>query len=340
MAALWKVTVGRWYEDQFVARTYLPPGVRVLTEKEAIERSKYGRKTVDKVVARGSQAASWRECDKVLESLCGLYVRASDSKQRSKGVMNELAAWNTLVGSSNHAKTVMEDVDFYARRQYAPIFTRLQAYPALIGLQPTALGNEMAALDEYSKKRYGMDASSMWARLREVVPKFSRDEVSAAELNLETILNLLLASLLLLSSEVVRVAAGFTNGTFRSLGDVSTATLLFIASTVVVVVVLEWGVVYAAGTFRQRVVSLLDVYCLSLVATLGFRPKTIGERNKLLRDLRNLFVQAVAMNPDQPIVLEAKKSEGNKEDGNGAEKDGQGQGDSDRGGNGKPEEAD
>ena len=105
----------------------------------------------------------------------------------------------------------------------------------------------MAALDEYSKKRYGMDASSMWARLREVVPKYSRDEVSAAELNLETILNLLLSSLVLLLAEVVRVATGFNNGTFRNFADVGTETLLFVASTVVVVVVLHWGAVYSAA---------------------------------------------------------------------------------------------
>jgi len=326
IVALWKVTVARWYEERFAPRTYLPPGIEALSPKQALRKSRSGREIVESVVARGSQAASWRECDSILTSLCSFYVCTSDSKDYNeplkKDLKKELDAWNDLVASSNHAKTVMEDVDFYARRQFTPVFARLQAYPSLIGLRPTAVGNEMAALDEYSKKRYGMDASSMWARLREVVPKFSRDEVSAAELNLETILNLLLASLVLLLAEVVRVVAGFNNGAFRSFANVGAATLLFMVSTVVVVVVLHWGVVYSAGTFRQRVVSLLDVYCLNLVATLGFRPKTVGERDKLLRDLRNLFVQAVAMNPNLPIVAAAKGGEEeNEKKRNSAEND-------------------
>lgn len=105
----------------------------------------------------------------------------------------ELTAWRNLCASSNFSvvkqfrQTETESV-FLAK--YARARRILDRVPADAWLEPTALGNLLAALDEYGQARYSIDTGSLWSRIEQLATKEQRSAVRSAQLNLESAANL------------------------------------------------------------------------------------------------------------------------------------------------------
>lgn len=87
--------------------------------------------------------------------------------------------------------TIDAIVDRAKETEYA-LATALQSYPEMRAIQPTRLGNIIAALDGYAVERYGMDLTIFLSRLQAVLVK-SDDKAYGMVLDAKTQLDFLVA---------------------------------------------------------------------------------------------------------------------------------------------------
>ncbi len=233
----------------------------------------------------------------------------------------ELALWKNLVGQSANATEVFDAVADDVQHDYARAYARQRAFPSRPWLQPTRIGNIFAALDDYSCTRYGMDTATLWSRLQTILPERHREEVRSGQLSIETFLNLTVAfallgvvSLVLMFSSAAKITGTLLFGKYewarwRMAGPILGQTskekwwvAIFVMASAALAVLSYSAAIYAAGFVRERIEAMVDVHVLRWLRYLGFAPKDVGERAKLLERLGLFFGGGSQLPSDFPLL--------------------------------------
>ena len=203
-------------------------------------------------------------------------------------------------------------------------------------LRPTALGNRMAALDDYAERRYQIDTSTLWTRLAGILSKESRDEIADAQLSVEVLTNLSVGALVFgalvlshaLYATYVTLSAQCRIGWSAAascLPHIDCLPPVFFNLRAALVVglsaflsfVFYRGAVYAFGTVAEKMVKMIDLQRLQLIAALGYKfPQTVGEELEIFDELQRFFAQGNPRDSLRPLAQppkgggEAKKDAG------------------------------
>jgi hypothetical protein len=249
-----------------------------------------------------------RHADAIAAGIFALYrlAKSRRSNEIEAAISNEIEGWRFAL-AGDEGKQVADFVWDDIRRMVDRAFGDREKYGKGQYVFPTALGDLIAALDDYAQDRYGIDTTTIWDRLWWVLPKDVKSDVSDARLALETLTNLIVSLVLtigmILLSQVV--SCGFKSSTLgaceplRSVGwVVSGGVLAWMAYS---------GACFAMEVLASKMVSLIDTYRLPALAQLGFAPKTVGQELEMLRQLKDFFTQAKKLDPS--LELSSPKSE-------------------------------
>jgi hypothetical protein len=167
----------------------------------------------------------------------------------------------------------------------------------------------MAALEDYSTRRYGIDTSLLWSRVEKVIPPSQRDEVYASQIAVYAFLNS--AAALTVAGLICLVKLGVNPS---HIGE----HLLHHSLTLIATFFLAWAfvrfAVYAAGQLRYQMESRVDLYAPRLLAAIGLVPKDINERRQMIASLGQFIngakidMQNFTLQPIIEPVLSFEKS--------------------------------
>lgn len=256
-------------------------------------------------------------------STAALPASTSSSPQGSPPPPNlvaEIAAWRELLRRPYASETLrMVKTDLVGR--WSRSYQQFQiSFPhSEVWLQPTALGNRIAALDDYAEQRYGITTSTLWTRLWGVLSSDSRSEISDARLSMEVMTNfsigfIVFGILALLASSwetysTLRshcrfaIVERFPNipVTMNCPPDVifNGRALIGILLAFSLAVVFYHGAIYAFSTLAEKMIRLVDLHRLQLISALGYKtPAKVQEELDILKELNEFFTQP--NNPRDP----------------------------------------
>jgi len=287
---LLQVTVAKWAQEGFQMPTYLPPQARFVSSEEAIHASERCWKLIWGQPSGIELHFGAGEHESLLLDFESLYIGLA-RPETSQACAAEQLRWNKHPISTDVRKLFVA-LEGHASRKYLPIFMRLQGFPESRWLKPTVLGNELAALDSYADRRYGLDTSSLWIRIQQIIPLEAKKTVEDARLNVETSLNLATAVAVL----TIMVATSAVVNSWRALQkrpvEVDWQTVAVLCVFVILVRGFYGAAVFSARNFREKIIGLIDIYALALVQKMGFRPKTVQELQDLYTHLNEFFLTA------------------------------------------------
>jgi hypothetical protein len=295
-AASWP---GRGFTKPFVYQsvTVLPPGKAVAASSRA--RAKFEKAlAADKV-----SSLSRHEANEILGGLAAILVIEGQSADSPAEVKSEIKKWDAL-HSKRGAGEVLAAVTLEADRRFVKSRRGLSRWPAEAWIEPTALGNRQAALDDYAQGRYGIDTGSLWVRLVGVLDPAERAEVSDAELSVEVMVNLsvALAALALGAAAVILFRAVHAVGTAHA---VPTWTeVLFILVPIALARAAYEGAVYAHRGLALRIIRLVDLRRLRLVQELGYSITTVEEEMRLFKELKGFFSSGTPRSPSRTVITQ------------------------------------
>ncbi len=299
----WKATAARWYERSFEVYPWVPGWVSIPTLEQALEASGRARAVFERSTQESS-ALPVRQTERTEILIRGLErLRAlSNAMIGEKAFQEELQQWRSLVASADVRKA-LDSASVEIKREWTAAFERFSAFPEEGELQPTALGNELAALDSYAAQRYGMDTGTLFIRLWKLLGKEEQEEVADARAAVESLLNL----------AIVFVAVGIIAGA----GAVSALSTEWASACTTFAVMLGSFLVsagsyratlFAVRNLREKIVGAVDVHRLALLEALGFRPRTVQEELALFRELQDFFVQGVPRRPDRVLAYKTAEA--------------------------------
>jgi hypothetical protein len=147
-------------------------------------------------------------------------------------------------------------------------------------LLPTPLGNVIRAIEEYTQKLYGCDASVTWYRLAGLIDAPVRAELKAARATLNFWLNLKLLSALYAAACLGLIGAG--RGDAWAWASGLAAALLWLLARVLAVP--------NAVHYGHWVKASFDLYLPRLAVALGYRaPRQVHEDKTLWNKLNRVF---------------------------------------------------
>jgi hypothetical protein len=303
----WKYTVAQWRTAQFAhdAAIFLPSIIKPPALAAVMRKSFLARARLENMVERNKVYPGWRDCKTVLDGLSELFAFVADKprfQQYRAQIVAELGLWRALATDERH-ETVLSKLADYVQRESAIAFEKSQQYAEGPWVYPTAIGNRLAALDDYAEARYGMATGTMWDRLWWVLPDRGRQEIADARLNVETLLNL--GAVLLLSALGIAIAviAALSHRLTGCPPDVSVGRILLGLVALILAIGCYRGAIFATDALATKMMTLIDTNRLQLLAGLGFVPKTVTEEFGLLSELNAFFVQAIARQPDRAIKI-------------------------------------
>lgn len=306
-----------WLQEQGMERSKvgdLPAWlVRSLpSDEELLRASTIGRTALVEVDRTVGDALSLTvtQSDKIAGGIFALYRLAAVHEHRpvlKMRIADEMDNWRTA-SLSGEAKDILELVDQDNQRAIGRAFENCQKFGDGPYVFPTALGNQISALDDYGEKRYGIDTATIWDRMWWVLPKDVKAEVSDSRLALETLVNVMVSLVLAIVAiwtlqinecGLVPLATGSCDATRAVAFSVSGLVLLFVVYR---------GACFAMQVLASKMTSLIDTYRLATLSQLGFAPKTISEEKELHEGLRSLFTQAVRLKKDWKLQFKAEGS--------------------------------
>ena len=292
----WKYTVAMWHKRDFAPGKYTPSFIRDKSEAQALRESARAREEASSIVSAKLMTLGIEGTETLITGLGALHVFLTRNKTVPPEISAEVQQWNDLLNSTPRMGLLFELLEARILPQFVDVFEKKNAFPSLRWIQPTALGNEIAALDDYSESRYGIETSALWPRLREVIPAHSRDDVATAEVNIEIIANFLIAT-----ASISLVVLG----TFVWRHHVDSRGILALVVLIGLEVLLYRSAVYATGIFRHKVIGLIDVYLLMFLYSMGHRPTTDGQRREILSSLKERFVNGTPLVPSTSLQAPA-----------------------------------
>jgi len=324
----WKQTALSWHEaDGGVWRKEdggikLPAGAQYIPEwsripaglaaaSDVLRASEEARARVSELALKADslKIPPTRRLRKITEDFCRLYTFARQWP-RDYVAYFEVSRWRELAARPD-TKRVIELVRADNYRSWVESVFRSHAFPSEQWVAPTTLGNRFAALDDYAEKRYGITTSTLLKRLVGVIPKEERQEIADAQLGVEVLVNLCVASAAL----CVAVLISTTPGTLRALASGSWVTdrhaVLFIVASLVMTAASHYGAVYASGALAESVTRLVDLHRLQVIRAMGLKsPRTSGEEWETFKALGKLFVDGKRLPADRPLETVRQSGDG------------------------------
>lgn len=174
--------------------------------------------------------------------------------------------------------------------QYEPIYYGFPFPDEPEEVMPTRLGNILKNAEQYSYKRYDIDAVLLWPRLYAVLPENFMKSFESAKASLDFML--VVSSLSLLFA--------FITGIYLLV--IQSAWWLFLLcflGGLVIARLAYQSALEAAITYGQLIKSAFDLYKAVLCKQLGYdQPKSLAEEREFWRSLYDLVHRGEAGNPE------------------------------------------
>ncbi|OKO85180.1 hypothetical protein [Bradyrhizobium sp. AS23.2] len=276
--------------------------------------SQLGRETVRTVerTVGGALSIRTRQVDVIVSGIFALYRLVSDPRWgvAHPAAAAEVEAWQQ-VSDGEAAQGILEIARDDVLRRVDKAFAARGTFGDKHYVFPTALGDLFSALDDYGENRYGIDTSTLWDRVWWILPREVKADVSDARLSVETLINLIVA-LLLVGGVVGASQIASCGFGYDGMGAcVPIRAGGWIAACWVLVLLAYRGACFAMEVLATKIASLVDCYRLAALSQLGFSPKTVGDERDLLEQLRAFFTQAKPLKME--LAIAAAKSEGKSE---------------------------
>lgn len=302
--SLWNYTLLRWPSRSFEKPKYVPSFIEPKDLKATIEASKKARVVVAGLASPGgsvTRVSTAEEIDTITAGLGLLYSHYREAAN-SQDCEAEIKEWAALT-SQSRARSVFEEAGDEVSRRLLDARRRSRMFPGNERwIQPTALGNLVAALDDYAESRYNIDTATLWTRLWGTLSPEERSEVSDSQLSVETFTNL---SVALACLALAMAVAAIREGHHQVLVGASPydgRMLRFVLVTPALAWVSYRSAVYAFGALSEKVIRLVDLKRLAVIRALGFKsPATVGEEKELFRGLRGFFTQGTPLDEKREL---------------------------------------
>lgn len=303
----WQYTVVQWPTSQFdpEAAIYRPRFIALPAIDDALRKSRLARTSLESMAERQEIYPGWWDCKSLLDGLCSLFAIVADQgnyQQNQVRLDAELLEWRGSI-NGDQQKLILDNLSRHVERELAVAFEENLQYAKGPWVYPTALGNRLAALDDYAQSRYFIPTVTIWDRLWWVLPAPARQEISDARLNVETLLNL--SAVLLLCAIGIAAAAlsALSSRLTPFLPEVTVGRVLLGVGAAIIAVACYRGTSFAVNALATKMMTLIDTNRLQLLAALGFAPKTIRDEIELFRELRLFFDQAHPRTSDREIKI-------------------------------------
>lgn len=309
---LWAITATRWHERDFDRPKYTTPWQERPGRKEALEASGRAREVLEGLAVDDLPNAAARR--RIVDGLRLLHGRAVDAYDE-RDCRDEIEAWRRVCQAKPAVGQLQVAVEM-ARREFQQVHVRLERLPDTEWLQPTALGNRRAALDQYARARYGINTSVLWVRLLGVLSDRDRAEAADARLSVETLANIGFAMILLAAGVLVswgwalvcELVASFPPLAWPGLPVVRPA--LFFVVALLLAAFAYASSVFAFNGYAERVKRLIDLHRREVIEGLGLKlPATVAEERALFTALERFFLKAMPLEPSLAL-RHAKEGDG------------------------------
>jgi hypothetical protein len=320
----WQYTAVCWYEEKFAAEATAnrPNWIELPQTQATLTNSHNALERLNSVIQRSSSGLHLLADDHCIlrRGLIDLYTIVTDKTayEHHKDQFDAmLADWRTAT-SHRAGKSVLRLVADGIVRELTPVHIKLHRYPEGAWIYPTTIGNHLAALDDYAKKRYGIDTAIAWERLWWVLPSSAKSDVSDARLTVETLVNLM-AVLLLAAFGVLAVAAArhVSPQWVQNAGGGTLRDAAFFIGSAILAIISYRGAVFAMEALTSKITTLIDMNRFSLLAAMGYRPETVAEEQEMFAELHGFLAGAGPRKLDRK--LSTPKSGGSSEDKDGKE---------------------
>ena len=188
-----------------------------------------------------------------------------------------------------HNKKLAQALETVLKVEWSRTKTALdRQFPDRTQVQPTRLGNVLAALDHYGETRYGVPTSIVWSRIWWLLSDSERASVSASKLSVDAGVNLTAALLLspfaiLVLSLVMRGIGGAAGHHDPLLHGWTWAIILLAAPILARLCYLM--TISLVATLADKLTALLDLRRLQCLRQLGFDPKSLQAEQCVLKEL-------------------------------------------------------
>jgi hypothetical protein len=246
--------------------------------------------------SQGEKLVPLSQSESVLlrDGVYSLYALGRQNPQEASYVCRHQRWTELLAAKGNVAAVELLKAELaLLQREWAAAYVKKERFAAGIWLAPTALGNALASLDDYSSRRYRIDTSTLWTRLWWILPAAAQERVSSNKVAIEALVNtsIVFAALSLVSAGHAAFPL-LQQHLLAPLGDPARRAPLLSLATALLSWLTYRCAVLAALRFQSTVASLIDVYRLKLLQALGFKPATVAEEGSLFAELRNFFTEA------------------------------------------------
>jgi len=312
----WQYTVVQWPTTNFDLdmALYQPPFIATPTVERALRKSQRARSRLDIMVAQKRTYPGFWDCHELLDGLCALFLIAIKRADYSPAEQGQIAADLTSWRSSfeNTRKKVINNLSLHVEREWAAAFEENLLYAKGPWIYPTAIGNRLAALDDYAQLRYGMATVTMWDRLWWVLPAAARQEISDLRLSVETLLTLCFALSVSAIGIGVLIVSSMTPTLAPDLPPPTLQRILLGLASAIFAVGCYRGTIFAVKALAAKMMTLTDAYRLQLLVALGFKPKTIKDEVEIFSELNLFFVQARPRQQNREITIPKSNTESGK----------------------------
>ncbi|WP_322029166.1 hypothetical protein [Paraburkholderia sp. J76] len=202
--------------------------------------------------------------------------------------------WVSIKGESADS-TLAWMLDFKTG-EIADAWLKLNRYPTVKWIRPTALGNRFSALQDYAEKRYRMETSVLWERVWWILPKEHRKEIGATRTILESLLTLSVVFIVLSTIAAAILATKLAGVDItRAHNDVSVLQVAITLAALIGCAISSYRLsLVPADSFVRKVESLIDIYRAALLHAVGMEPESVKEELDVLNELKHFWVDGVS----------------------------------------------
>lgn len=208
---------------------------------------------------------------------------------------DDLLDWRRL--SSGRRGERLDRLLVIARSHFRELQRRIEAYPDdPERMMPTRLGNRLGALDDYARRRYGIDTSVLMVRLRGLLDAHDRTEINRVREAATAYLNLCVAFVLVLvwvglveATEAVSFGAG---------GEPDPRAIGLIVAAAVASYTAYVAAVSTVDRLHDVLSQHVDLNRLRVLRALGYAaPTNLEEEKEALGALQSFYAQGWSLSP-------------------------------------------
>jgi hypothetical protein len=168
-------------------------------------------------------------------------------------------------------------------------------------VRPTRFGNRLAAIEDYAKRRYGIDTTTLWVRLWGVLSEDERAEFRHAQQGVAAMVNTSLAFFLLAVAIVVTEGRELPSIPWQRARVDLRAVSFFLMATGLSYAIYR-AAVAGVGSMKDVMSRWIDLKRTDVIEKLGYdAPRTVAEERALFEELQDFFAQAGARQPTRQL---------------------------------------